>query len=254
MQSPNHWTVREFSTLVILNFIMLDSQWADELMKEFANLDQWFSLAKLGAYVLRSDGNEKGIIQPNLIWVSSHLSLSRTICKIGWLTILKKREVNLQQPKWLLMSTVLTFSLYISDTIQMGTILCIYVVKQWVKVKVQQWLKNVQQKGNNGVFRTKNPVIWLHQTLIRDFTKFLFFPLLSCVTNPRCDNSLKTCWLFLPNATNAKLVHSFLLITRIWPLPHCRNFSSHSTPRIYWPRKQNFHTIRLILLENHLYC
>ena len=40
MQSPSHWSVREFPTLVILDFILLDSQGADELMKEFANLDQ----------------------------------------------------------------------------------------------------------------------------------------------------------------------------------------------------------------------
>ena len=58
VQSPGHWSVRKFPTLVILDFIVLDSQGADELMKEFA---------KLGAYVLRSDANEKGIIQPNLI-------------------------------------------------------------------------------------------------------------------------------------------------------------------------------------------
>ena len=40
VQSPGHWSVRKFPTLVILDFIVLDSQGADELMKEFANLDQ----------------------------------------------------------------------------------------------------------------------------------------------------------------------------------------------------------------------
>ena len=40
VQSPGHWSVRKVPTLVILDFIVLDSQGADELMKEFANLDQ----------------------------------------------------------------------------------------------------------------------------------------------------------------------------------------------------------------------